>query len=118
MFKFVTLYRKVDDPDSLDAFFSGTHLPLAEQLPNLQKSEVFWINGKPGGLQSRFYLMYTLCFDDRAAFDLAFFSEIGIQLVQALKPWADAKIITWFFAEAYEEDAATLHGRNLDSPNL
>ena len=49
MFKFVTIYRRVDDMVALEEFFSGTHLPLAEQLPGLLRSEVGRIRGKPGG---------------------------------------------------------------------
>ena len=41
-----------------------------------------------------------------AAFQEAMSSEIGIQLIHALKPWSEAKIITWFFSEAFEESIA------------
>lgn len=62
-FKLTTLYRQVDDMAKLDEFFSKTHLPLAEQLPALLKSEVTRIHGKPGSQQSRFHLMYELYFE-------------------------------------------------------
>ncbi|NLF64295.1 MAG: EthD family reductase, partial [Chloroflexi bacterium] len=67
MFKFVTIYRRVDDMVALEEFFSGTHLPLAEQLPGLLRSEVGRIRGKPGG-NSRFHLMYELYFASEEAF--------------------------------------------------
>jgi hypothetical protein len=56
MFKFVTMYRKVDDELALESFFAETHLQLAEKLPGMVKSEVGRITGKPGG-QSRFHLI-------------------------------------------------------------
>ena len=102
MFKFVTIYRQVDDLHKIDTFFSETHLPLAEQLTGLEKTEVSRIHGKPGG-HSRFYLMYELYFDSADDYHAALATETGIALMQALKPWGDAKIITWFFAEAWEE---------------
>lgn len=102
MYKFVALYRRVDDPPAVDAFFSDTHLPLAEQLPGLRKSEVSRINLKPGG-ESRFYLGYELYFDSRMALETALLSQPGVQLMNALKPWAESKLITWFYAEAFEE---------------
>lgn len=102
MYKFVTIYRKVDDEQKLEDFFSGTHLPLAESLPNLQRREVSRITRKPGG-PSRYHLMLELYFADEIAFQTAVFSETGVQLIQALKPWADAKLITWFFAESFAE---------------
>ncbi|HRQ36471.1 MAG TPA: EthD family reductase [Chloroflexota bacterium] len=102
MYKFVTIYRKVDDEAKLEDFFSSTHLPLAESLPNLQRREVSRITRKPGGA-SRYYLMLELYFENEAAFQTAVVSETGVQLIQALKPWADAKIITWFFADSFTE---------------
>ena len=104
MFKLVTLYRRVDDDNALEAFFSSTHLPLAEQLPGLQKSEVSRISGKPGG-ESRYHMMYELYFESREAYQKAMVSEPGLALLQALTPWWQNKIVTWFYAESYEEDA-------------
>ena len=103
LFKFVTIYRRVDAPDTLETFFSQTHLPLAEQLPGLIRSEVSRVTHKPGG-ESRFHLMYELYFAAEPDFMRALASEPGIQLMQALKPWADAHLITWFYAHAYAED--------------
>ena len=103
MYKFVTIYRRVDDEDTLELFFSQTHLPLAEQLPELLKSEVSRVTGKPGGT-SRFHLMYELYFADEDAYHRSMISEIGVKLVEALKPWGDAKLLTWFYAEAFEEE--------------
>lgn len=104
-FKLVTLYRRVDDEQALEQFFSRTHLPLAEQLPGLIRSEVSRIGGKPGG-ESRFHLMYELYFESRDAYTQALKSEPGVALLQALAPWDEAKIVTWFYATSYEETAA------------
>lgn len=102
MYKFVMIYRRVDDEAAVDTFFSETHLPLAESLPGLLKSEVSRVVGKPGG-ESRFLLMYELYFESVETFRAAFVTEQGVTLMQAVKPWGDAKIVTWFYAEAFEE---------------
>ena len=102
MFKFVTIYRRVDDDDALENFFSSTHLPLAEQLPGLLKSEVSRVVGKPGG-ESRFHLMYELYFISQAVFYQALESEAGQQLMSELKRWGDASLITWFYSQSWEE---------------
>ena len=104
MFKFVTMYRKVDDEPALEAFFSETHLPQAEQLPGLVKSEVGRVTGKPGG-QSRFHLVYELYFATQDDFYRALASEPGRSLMAALTPWANEKLITWFYADCFEEAA-------------
>lgn len=102
MFKFTTLYRRVDDETILEDFFSSTHLPLAESLPNLKKREVSRISKKPGG-QSRFLLMFELYFESEEAYQEAMHTEQGVQLIQALMPWAEKKLITWFYSESFEE---------------
>ncbi|MCP4362269.1 MAG: EthD family reductase [Chloroflexi bacterium] len=102
MFKFVTIYRKVNDEQKLEDFFTTVHLPLAEALPNLVKREISRVIRKPGG-QSRYYLMVELYFESEAAFKTAVATETGVKLIQALTPWAEARLITWFFAEAFEE---------------
>lgn len=107
MFKFVTLYRRVDDEEALETFFSRTHLPLAEQLPGLLKSEVSRVTGKPGG-ESRFHLMYELYFASEESFHLALHSGPGLQLIQALKSWSDAHLVTWFYAHAFEEESGVV----------
>ena len=108
MFKFVTIYRRVDDENALEDFFSNTHLQLAEQLPGLLKSEVSRVAGRPGG-ESRFHLMYELYFDSDKAFFRDLASEPGQRLMAALKEWGDAKLLTWFYAESFEEAAVDRH---------
>ena len=114
MFKFVCIYRQVDDPSVLDDFFSSTHLQLAEQLPGLVRTELNRVAGKPGG-QSRFYLMYSLYFGNDKVFEHALASQPGQQLMAALKPWADEKLISWFYSDAAEQNmlAQKIQGSNL-----
>lgn len=102
-FKFVTLYRQVDDVDALETFFSTVHLRLGEQLAGLRRVETSRMKGKPGG-NSRFYMSVELYFDSVTAFEQSLASDGGIELMQALKTWYDAKLITWYYAEVWEED--------------
>jgi len=104
VFKFATIYRRVDDEMALEDFFSGTHLPLSEQLPGLLRSEVSRVSGKPGG-ESRFHLMYELYFDSQEDFFQALNCDAGRKLMAALTEWSEAKIITWFYCESWIEKA-------------
>ncbi len=112
MFQFTTIYYRVDDEEALDAFFSSTHLQLAEQLPGLVKSEVSRITGQPGG-ESRFHMAYSLYFTNEQSFFLSIASEPGLKLMQALKPWAEARLIAWYYADAYEEIVKS-RGKSVD----
>ena len=102
MFKIVTIYRRVDEEITLENFFAQKNLPLAEKLPGLVKSEVSRILGKPGG-ESRFHLMYELYFETADEFFQALESDPGKELMKELKEWADAKLITWFYCDSFEE---------------
>ncbi len=103
MFKFVMLYRQVDDVTAVEKFFTETHLPLFEQLPTLIKSEISRVMWKPGG-KSRFYMMVEGYFESSDHLTAALVTKPGLAMMQALKPWADAGIITWFYCDTWEED--------------
>lgn len=102
MFQFTTLYYRVDDEDKIEDFFANTHRRLAEQLPGLAKIEVSRVTGQPRG-QSRFHLVYSLYFASERSFQLSLSSPAGFELIQALKPWYDAKLIVWYYADTFDE---------------
>ena len=103
MFKFVVIYYRVDDENALEEFFADTHRALAEQLPGLRRFEVSRITSQPTG-KSRFHLMVETYFDNKAAWLQAQLSEPAVAMMNALKPWADERLITWFYAESFGED--------------
>lgn len=103
MYKFVVVYYRVDDEAALEHFYSTTHLPLLEQLPGLAKLEVSRVTGQPAG-QSRFHLMVEAYFSNENALRLALISPGGLQMMDALRVWADAKLLVWWYADSFEED--------------
>lgn len=100
MYKWVTLYRRVEDEATLEQFFSYQHLPLAEKLPGLLGSQLCRIDGKPGG-QSRFHLSYELSFESQEALVAAIATPEGMALLKLLRPWVDAQIITWYYGSVW-----------------
>ncbi len=105
MYKLVTLYRRVDDEDALERFFHDHHLPLAERLAGLRRTEVCRIDGKPGG-ESRFHMSYALYFESQVALRAALASPAGLELLQALLPWLEAGVISWYYGTAYADEHA------------
>jgi hypothetical protein len=49
--------------------------------------------------------MYELYFETPQVFFHALGSDPGRNLMSALKDWADARLITWFYTESFEEEA-------------
>lgn len=100
MYKWVALYRRVEDEGALEQFFSQQHLPLAEKLPGLLQSQLCRIDGKPGG-QSRFHLSYELFFASQEALIGAIATAEGMALLEALRPWVDAQVINWYYGSVW-----------------
>jgi len=63
MARFVVLYRTPDNPTGFDAAYFGTHLPLVEATPGLERAEVVKVARTIHGGPS-LYLMATLHFPD------------------------------------------------------
>ena len=102
MFKFVVLYYRVDDEMALEEFFTSTHLPLVESLPGLRRLEISRITSQPFG-RSRFYLEVEAYFDSEVAMREGLVTQPGIAMMNALRPWAENKLIAWFYADSFAE---------------
>jgi uncharacterized protein (TIGR02118 family) len=102
MFKFVVLYYRVDDENALEEFYANTHRALLEQLPGLRRLEVSRITSQPFG-KSRFHLMVEAYFDSEAAMREGLVSQPGLEMMDALRPWADERLIAWYYADSFSE---------------
>ncbi|HNS39963.1 MAG TPA: EthD family reductase [Promineifilum sp.] len=98
----MVIYYRVDDDALLEDFYSSTHMVLTEQLPGLRRFEVSRIISQPFGA-SRFHLMVEAYFDNEVAWLAAQRSEAGAALMNALKPWAEERLIAWFYADSFDE---------------
>ncbi|MEH3052593.1 MAG: EthD family reductase [Patulibacter minatonensis] len=73
--RMIVMYRPPADPAAFDRHYQKTHVPLAKQLPGLRSYEV--ARGPVTVAGGPFHLVGTLEFDDLAAIQAAFASEIG-----------------------------------------
>ncbi len=95
MAKLIAMYRTPADPAAFDAYYFGTHVPIAKKIPGLRSYEVNRGGvGTPAGV-SDFYLVAILSFDgmadieagmaspegQAAAADLAYFAQAGAELM-------------------------------------
>jgi uncharacterized protein (TIGR02118 family) len=67
MIKLTVLYGTPTDPAAFDTYYHATHLPLAEKIPGLRRTELARVTGTPDGSASPYHLMAELYFDDLAA---------------------------------------------------
>ena len=78
MAKLMVLYKTPKDPAAFDAYYFGTHVPLAKTLPGLRSYEVnVGPIATPAGASDT-HLVATLTFDDMAAVGAAFASPEGL----------------------------------------
>ena len=95
MAKLVALYKKPADAAAFDAYYFGTHVPIAKKVPGLRRYEVN--DGLVTAAQgdSPYHLAAILSFDSAdamqrgmvspegqaAAADLANFAQAGVELI-------------------------------------
>ncbi len=95
MARMIAMYRKPADAAAFDAYYFGTHVPIAKTIPGLRSYEVNAGGvGTPAG-PSDFHLIAILTFDgmadiaagmaspegQAAAADLANFAQAGAELM-------------------------------------
>lgn len=64
MVKLVVAYGHPEDPAAFDEYYAGTHIPLVDKIPNLQRFESGKVVGTPDGSPPPFYYLAELFFDD------------------------------------------------------
>jgi len=75
--KLVVLYTQPDDADAFDEHYQGTHMPLVDALPGLQRAETGRLVTALDGGEQTFYRVAELYFADQQALGAAFGSEEG-----------------------------------------
>jgi uncharacterized protein (TIGR02118 family) len=71
MYKFISLYRKPDDPAAFDAHYAEVHTPLVMKTPGLIRCDVTKITGSPMGGEPAYYQISEMFFENRDAFKSA-----------------------------------------------
>ncbi len=65
--KLVVLYTRPDDADTFDAHYTGTYMPLVDQIPGLQRTETGKVGAAIDGGEKTYYRITELYFADQAA---------------------------------------------------
>jgi uncharacterized protein (TIGR02118 family) len=77
MVKLIVLYGKPEDPSAFDAYYAGTHAPLAEKIPNLKRYEHGKALSSADGSEAPYYYVADPTFDDSEALQAAMSSPEG-----------------------------------------
>ncbi len=75
--KLVVLYTQPDDADVFDQQYAGTHIPLVDKIPGLQRTETGRVAAAIDGGEKTYYRITELYFADQAALQAGFGSEEG-----------------------------------------
>jgi uncharacterized protein (TIGR02118 family) len=75
--KLVVLYAQPDDPDAFDRHYLGTHMPLVNAMPGLERAETGRLVAAVDGGEQTYYRVAELYFADQAALEASFGSEPG-----------------------------------------
>ena len=77
MIKFMAFYTIPKDKEAFDKHYFGTHIPLCEKLPNIQRVEVSRFTGGMGGAEPPYYIVAELCFNSKEEMDASFATPEG-----------------------------------------
>ena len=94
----VVLYKTPSDPEKFDAYYFGTHIPLAQKIPGLLRTEVQKFKGK----NAPYYLMTTLYFNNRDEQNAAWRSPEGQAVSADVPNFAEQGIVTLASAETID----------------
>lgn len=75
--KLVVLYTQPDDPAAFDQHYAGTHMPLVDKIPGLQRTETGKVSAAIDGGEATYYRITELYFADQAALQAGFGSDEG-----------------------------------------
>jgi uncharacterized protein (TIGR02118 family) len=75
--KLVVLYTRPDDPEAFDQQYLGTHMPLVDKIPGLQRAESGRFIGAADGGEKTYYRIAELYFADRDALNAGLGSPEG-----------------------------------------
>src|SRR5579875_1138055 len=64
MVKLVVAYGHPEDPAAFDRHYAETHVPLAQQIPNVRRFEAGRVLGTADGSDAPYYFIAELWFDD------------------------------------------------------
>ena len=77
MVRFLVLYETPEDPAAFDKHYDEIHIPLVKQLPGLLS---YTVSRNLAALdEAKYYLIAELDWENMAAMQAAFASEIGVQ---------------------------------------
>ena len=92
MAKLIAMYKKPADAQVFDAYYYGTHVPLAKTVPGLRSYEVSTGPVATPAGPSAYHLIATLGFDSMAAIQQALGSPEGIATALDLGNFAQAGV--------------------------
>ena len=111
MYKMTLLFQIPENIADFEEKWSQNFIPLAEEMPGLQRITVSHIEGEPNG-KSKYYKIHEFQFANKPSLDRALNSEQGVQAGQALMKFA-SNITTILFSESFEEIRSN---NDLDKP--
>jgi uncharacterized protein (TIGR02118 family) len=92
MIKLTVLYNPPADPAAFDAYYFGTHVPLANKLPGLARMEVSKLSGSLDGSPAPYHLAADLYFASTDALMAALGSPEGAAVAADVANYAQAGV--------------------------
>lgn len=91
MVKLIAIYKKPTNCEAFDKYYFETHLPLANKMPGLIRTDVDKIYGSPMG-ETSYYLIANMYFENKEALMQALSSPEGKACGKDLRNFTDNNV--------------------------
>jgi uncharacterized protein (TIGR02118 family) len=98
MVKGTALFGHLEDPDAFEEYYASTHVPLVQQIPNLQRFEAAKIVATPDGSEPPYYRIGELYFEDMEQMQAGLSSSEGQAVVADMQNFATGGV-TMFISD-------------------
>jgi uncharacterized protein (TIGR02118 family) len=98
MVKLTVLYAHPEDPDAFEQYYANTHMPLVDEIPNLQRYEAARVVATPDGSEPPYHRIFEGYFEDMERLQGGMGSEEGQAAVADIENFATGGV-TIFISE-------------------
>jgi uncharacterized protein (TIGR02118 family) len=98
MVKLTVLYAHPEDRDAFEQYYANTHMPLVDEIPNLQRYETARVVATPDGSELPYHRIFEGYFEDMEQLQDGMGSEEGQAAVADIENFATGGV-TIFISE-------------------
>ncbi len=91
MYKIIAIYKRPEDIEAFEKYYTEVHTPLVKKIPGLKELRITRIKGSPFG-QTEYYLIAEMIFETKEDYKKALSSKEAIEAGQDALKFSNNKV--------------------------